>query len=104
MNLYPVKGMTAYRDYIDLGSESRDLNRVINIIAIDCEMVQTELGLELARVTIVDYDFNIIMDEFVMPANPIKDYNTKYALMIYYRWSGITEAILCDVTTSLEDI
>lgn len=82
MNLYPVKGMTAYRDYVDLGdndiAEEVTNKRPLNIVAIDCEMVQTELGLELARITIVDYDFNIIMDEFVMPANNILDYNTKY--------------------------
>jgi hypothetical protein len=32
-------------------------------------MVTTQEGLELARVSIVDYDFNILMDKLVMPNN-----------------------------------
>lgn len=52
----------------------------INIVAIDCEMVTTEFGFELARVSVVDYDYKVIMDELVMPTNPILDYNTKYSI------------------------
>jgi RNA exonuclease 1 len=50
----------------------------------------------LARVSIIDYDFNVLMDEFVMPQREILDYNTK--------WSGITEQILRGVNTTLADI
>lgn len=41
-------------------------------------MVSTEYGLELARISVVDYDFNIVLDEFVVPDNFILDYNTKF--------------------------
>lgn len=59
-------------------------------------MVTTDAGLELARVTVINFDLEVLMDEFVMPDREILDYNTK--------WSGITEDILRGVTTRLSDI
>jgi RNA exonuclease 1 len=68
----------------------------VNIIAIDCEMVQTDVGLELARVSVIDYDFNTLLNEFVLPDNIIIDYNTKYldCKILIIRWSGITKETL----------
>ena len=59
-------------------------------------MVSTDAGLELARITVINYDLEVLIDEFVMPDREILDYNTK--------WSGITEEILRGVTTRLSDI
>ncbi len=64
----------------------------------DCEMVTTEFGFELARISMVndffqkkvDYHFNTIMDEFVKPIHNITNYNTLY--------SGITEDHLKNVS------
>ncbi|KAL2312954.1 Ribonuclease H70 [Schizosaccharomyces pombe] len=66
------------------------------ILAIDCEMVRTENGLEIARVTIVDMKSEVIYDEFVKPESPVTDYVTQY--------SGITEEKLRNVTTVLSDV
>lgn len=79
MNLYPVNGMVAYKDYVsyDNNKGNQGVIKDVNIIGIDCEMVSTQNGLELARISIVDYDFNVILDKLVMPKNPILDYNTK---------------------------
>jgi len=38
----------------------------------------TTQGLELTRVTVVDFYLAQIIDLFVKPDNPIVDYNTKY--------------------------
>jgi len=50
----------------------------------------------LARISVVDYDFKVLLDEFIMPPRMVLDYNTKY--------SGITAELLAGVTTTLEDI
>jgi RNA exonuclease 1 len=64
-------------------------------MAIDCEMVVTKDGFELARLTIMNEHREVICDELVKPTNPIVDYNTRY--------SGIDEARMKNVTFTLKD-
>ncbi|SCW02109.1 LAFE_0E14378g1_1 [Lachancea fermentati] len=64
--------------------------------ALDCEMCMSEDGLVLTRVSIVDFDNNLVYDKLVKPTVPITDYLTKY--------SGITEEKLRGVTTTLKDV
>ncbi|KAL2610813.1 hypothetical protein R1flu_022505 [Riccia fluitans] len=66
------------------------------MVAVDCEMCYTGSGLELTRISLVDQSKKVLLDSLVKPANPITNYNTQY--------SGITAAMMKDVTTTLEDI
>lgn len=65
------------------------------MVAIDCEMVDTSAGHELARLSVVDANCETLADVLVKPPNPITDYLTE--------WSGITEELLAGVTTTLAD-
>ncbi|KAI1916509.1 hypothetical protein LOZ58_003860 [Ophidiomyces ophidiicola] len=67
------------------------------VLALDCEMCITEGGKsELTRISMVGWDGEIILDEFVKPERPVIDYLTQY--------SGVTKEILDPITTTLDDI
>lgn len=66
------------------------------LLAIDCEMCKTTKGTELTRLTLVDSNEQVLIDEYVRPKNPIVDYCTQY--------SGITAEIMDSTTNTLEDI
>ncbi len=76
---------------------SDDLASGMQVYALDCEMVLTADDIySLARISVLDWHGKIMLDKFVKPALPIKDYFTQF--------SGITEKLLEGVTTILEDI
>ena len=58
--------------------------------------VSTTNGSELARVTVVDTNKEIVLDDFVLPEHRVLDYNTEF--------SGITEATLRHITRRLSDV
>ena len=66
------------------------------MFALDCEMVVTTEGYELARISLINEMFECILDSLVKPTNPVLDYVTKF--------SGIDAEMLEDVTTTLEDV
>lgn len=88
----------APEDQIDQGS----LTRGRKVLAMDCEMCITSpegvtpQEYSLTRISIIDWDGNTVMDEFVQPEKPITNFLTQY--------SGITPEMLEGVTTSLKDI
>lgn len=83
------------------------------ILTVDCEMCKSvDDELVLTRVSLIDWDGSVVLDRLVKPDAAIKDYLTQYACnetliyisLTFTRWSGITEAMLQDVTTTLTDI
>ncbi|KAH9825938.1 EXOIII protein [Teratosphaeria destructans] len=72
------------------------------VLAMDCEMCitspkgATPQVFSLTRVSVIDWDGNVVLDELVKPADPITDYLTPY--------SGITEKMLENVSTTLSDV
>jgi hypothetical protein len=74
-----------------------DRNRV-RVVALDCEMVLTTSGVEVARVTLVDDDdeHTVLLDCLVRPANEIIDYRTQH--------SGISAKSLQNVNISLDQV
>jgi RNA exonuclease 1 len=101
-NSYPihkdVKGAT--QEMINRTSDFKsttDFNHVgSTTFALDCEMCRSANGRVLTRVSLTDFDNNIIIDKFIKPTEPIVDYLTQ--------WSGITEEKLIGVETTVEDI
>ncbi|XP_063242278.1 RNA exonuclease 1 homolog [Bacillus rossius redtenbacheri] len=66
------------------------------VFALDCEMVYTTSGLELARVTVIDSELNTIYESLVKPENVVLDCNS--------RFSGIQMSDLDDVKTSILEV
>ncbi|KEF59473.1 uncharacterized protein A1O9_04317 [Exophiala aquamarina CBS 119918] len=73
------------------------LTRGYKVYAVDCEMVLTDNEkFSLARISILDWAGKTVLDKYVKPSLPIKNYFTQF--------SGITPQILEGVTTTLQDI
>ncbi|KAF8533082.1 hypothetical protein BDD12DRAFT_810460 [Trichophaea hybrida] len=66
------------------------------IYSLDCEMCQTEDGLELTRISLIDWDGKVVYDTLVKPTKPITDYLTQF--------SGITKEKLEEISTTLADV
>lgn len=72
--------------------------------AIDCEMVETSAGRELARITLIRFEpteqdadgYKVVLDLLVKPVRTVLDYKTQY--------SGITAAMLEPITTRIEQV
>jgi len=57
-------------------NEGGSVTEAKTIYAMDCEMVQTKQGLELARISLVGWDGETVYDTLVKPDNPVTDYLT----------------------------
>jgi RNA exonuclease 1 len=69
----------------------------LDVYALDCEMVLTTDDVySLARISVLDWSGTTVLDSFVKPSLPVKNYFTQY--------SGVTPALLLNVTTTLAEI
>lgn len=67
-----------------------------NFYALDCEMVNTTIGIEIVRVTVINHEGEEVYESKVKPTNLILDYKSKY--------SGITEESLQNCSKRLLDV
>lgn len=67
-----------------------------NFYALDCEMVNTTIGIEIVRVTVINHEGEEVYESKIKPFNPILDYKSKY--------SGITEESLRNCSKKLVDV
>ena len=83
---------------MDVEGYKRTLNndKEPGIFGIDCEMVYTLKGSELARVTIVDHELKTVLDQLVKPEYEVLDYNTEF--------SGLKKTDFINVKTALPDV
>ena len=83
---------------------SRSQTTSVSVFAMDCEMVETSAGRELARVTLIRFQpteqnvdgYQVVLDLLVKPVRPVLDYKTQY--------SGITAAMLEPISTRIEQV
>ncbi|XP_047354762.1 RNA exonuclease 5 isoform X2 [Vespa velutina] len=95
----PLKGKLwkKYSDYVFTKDNYTEVTAKSPMFALDCEMCKTITGnLELTRISLVNESFNVVYETLVKPDNEIIDYLTQY--------SGITEEMLSNVTTTLTDV
>ena len=71
---------------IDAKQQAQVAGLPARLVAVDCEMVMTAAGSELARLTLVNAEGDVMLDVYVMPELPVIDYVTEY--------SGITASVL----------
>ena len=94
------------------------------VFSLDCEMVDTRVGKELARVSLIMHDteekYSTVVDELVRPRRSVVDYLTgaygesvtllpivfrlTEAALLQPEFSGVTQDALQDVDTRIEDI
>ncbi|WRT65966.1 uncharacterized protein IL334_002917 [Kwoniella shivajii] len=72
----------AYKTVNQVVGDEGGLGKWNEVVAMDCEMIFTTAGVSLGRVTIVDENGEILLDELVRQTVPVLDVNT--------RFSGIT--------------
>lgn len=68
----------AWSSFVASKRSYEPVNAQSPMFALDCEMVLTKAGSELARVTIVDEMGCVIMDQLVKPEHPVEDYVTRF--------------------------
>lgn len=90
LELANYKGYVKTRDKYELEPNKH------GVFALDCEMCYTTFGLELTRVTIINYKMEVVYERLVKPKNFILDYDTKF--------SGIKEGDLANVDKTLADV
>ncbi|ETO21040.1 hypothetical protein RFI_16167 [Reticulomyxa filosa] len=127
-NGFPTESDSTYAHFRRFPSEDPSSPRhqhVLHMVSIDCEMVQTTFGIELAHIAVVDDTGKCIYNQYVKPCGPVINYNTQFRCIYMYmyiymciyfvvviffikkkkkEWSGITEIELLTASKTLDDV
>lgn len=63
----------------DNTNDNQVSNHQYNLLAMDGEMIYTTQGIELARLSIVDWNENVILDVLTRPIGKVVDWNTRFS-------------------------
>ena len=75
-------------------TSSRLNEAAARVLFVDCEMVATPFGSELARITVVDGQARVVLESLVRPRGRVVDFRTKY--------SGLNRTVMAGAKDSLE--
>lgn len=94
----PLTGVMAdrYKDFVPTCPTYTEVSPSSPLYSVDCEMVLTEGGSELARICVVDSSLQVVYHTLVQPSRPVRNFLTRY--------SGITPDMLEGVTTTLPEV
>lgn len=78
-NKYPQQGYSICASYQNTEDWPLIPNREekMKVLSIDCEMVETNVGYELARISVINLEYESIYECLVKPSNKVVNYHTK---------------------------
>ncbi|SPO28694.1 related to exonuclease GOR [Ustilago trichophora] len=82
LDLHRREAFITTEELLNSVPDKQNASTALEIVALDCELSYTTAGLTLTRLTLIDEEGEMILDELVRTRTDIVDYNT--------RFSGIT--------------
>lgn len=73
------EGFLKFLPPLPSSSDDQQSNAKSNVYALDCEMVYTTKGLELARLSVINAQLEVVLDKLVKPDEPIIDCNSRFS-------------------------
>lgn len=81
-NNYPLENRFEVETFLSTEDKDwpliQDKPQFNKILTIDCEMVQTNIGYELARISIINEEYQEVYNKFVKPKNTIVNYHYRF--------------------------